>query len=375
MIYYPCTAKKNRRQRHHSVRFMALVIPAHNEEMVIADTINSAIAAGQPKRDIFVVSDGSVDATVPIAVHLLGRDNVLVKQQGGKAKAILSAIGYFSITKRYTWLHIADADGVFDTSYFAVLATKLDSTKYVAATGYISSLPGGWISKYRTYEYTLGLDVLRRVQDFFGVIPVIPGPTSMFRTDILDKLDFTVETLTEDMDITLQIHRQKLGRIGYFPEAKTMTQDPKDFGDYVKQIRRWYRGNFQVMARHRVGLRPQKIDAYLSYLMFEQTILIGELLVLPALAVWTSNYPPLALLFLNDLLIFLGVTMWVAGKQKRADVLGAFPLFYILRFVNLYVFVVSWYEIVVRRRFQSASPGWSTAGRRYRIATKALQSI
>ena len=84
-----------------------------------------------------------------------------------------------------------------------------------------------------------------------------------------------------------------------------------------------------------------------------------------------SAIAALAILFLNDLVIFLGVTMWVSGKQRRANVLGAFPLFYVLRFVNLYVFVVSWYEIVVRRQFRSAMPGWSTAGRRYRIVTVA----
>jgi cellulose synthase/poly-beta-1,6-N-acetylglucosamine synthase-like glycosyltransferase len=349
------------------------VIPAHNEEVVIADTIHSAIVAGQDRADIFVVSDGSKDKTVQIARQLLGKQNVLNQKQSGKAKAILHAIEYFHIKQYYEWLHIADADGVFDSAYFSELKARL-KPEYAAATGHIQSLQGGWISRYRTYEYTLGLEILRRIQALFGVIPVIPGPTSVFRTAILDKLDFTVDSLTEDMDITLQIHRQKLGKIAYIPQAKTFTQDPKDLADYTKQLSRWYRGNFQVIQRHHIGLRPHKIDLYMGYVLFEQWLLIAALIALPVWAWWSQNYHPVAVMFLNDFILFMALTIFASAKNRRADVMGAFPLYYALRFVGLFLFVRSWYEIVVQRKFRTAQPGWSTAGRRYRIVTGAVSN-
>jgi cellulose synthase/poly-beta-1,6-N-acetylglucosamine synthase-like glycosyltransferase len=352
-------------------RKLALVIPAHNEEIVIADTIHSAITAGQHPADIFVVADGCNDQTVEIAVRLLGAKNVLDQPQSGKAKAILHAIDYFEIKAKYDWLHIADADGVFDSRYFAELQARL-SKKHVAATGHIQSLKGGLVSQYRTYEYAFGLEVLRRIQTFFGVIPVIPGPTSVFRTDIIDQLDFTVDALTEDMDITLQIHRQKLGSISYIPQAKTFTQDPKDLGDYTKQVSRWYRGTFQVMHRHNIGFRPHKIDAYMGYVMLEQWLTIAGLLIIPFMAWWSQNYAPLAIMFLSDVMIFFSITVWASGLTRRPDVVGAFPMFYLLRFLNLFIFVRSWYEIVVQRKFRTAQVGWSTAGRRYRIVTDAV---
>lgn len=354
-------------------RKLALIIPGYNEEVVIADTISSAMAAGQHTSDIYVVSDGSSDRTVEIATELLGADHVLDQANSGKARAILNGMNHFNIPERYVWLHIADADGVFATTYFNEIHARL-SRDYVAATGYVQSLKGGWISKFRVYEYTLGLEIYRRIQAFFGVIPVIPGPTSMFRTDILNKLDFTVDSLTEDMDITLQIHRKKLGKIQYIPQAKTYTQDPKDLTDYIKQVSRWYRGNFQVMQRHHVGFRPHRIDAYIAFVMFEQWIFLAQLIALPFFAWWGQNYATLAIVFLNDIIFFLSFTIWAAAASKRTDVLSAFPLFYILRFVNIYIFVRSWYEIVVQRKFRTARPGWSTAGRRYRITTDAVVS-
>jgi poly-beta-1,6-N-acetyl-D-glucosamine synthase len=355
-------------------RKLALVIPAHNEEIVLADTIASAIAAGQHPADIFVVSDGSVDATVDIATQLLGKKNVLAQEQAGKARAILHAIKHFHIVSRYEWMHVADADGVFSPTYFTELNARLNPD-YVAATGYLRSLPGGLISQYRSYEYTLGLEILRRIQAFFNVIPVIPGPTSVFRTDILKKLDFTTDSLTEDMDITMQIHRQKLGKILYIPQAKTFTQDPKDIGDYTKQISRWYRGAWQVMFRHKIGLRlkPEPIDVYVGYVMLEQWITAAELIVLPIYTLITHDYAFLASVFLSDFVFFLGFTIWAAAKNKRDDVLAAFPAFYLLRAISLFIFLRSWYEIVVQRKFRGPQKGWSVAGRRYRIVTDAAR--
>ncbi|HSX01780.1 MAG TPA: glycosyltransferase family 2 protein [Candidatus Saccharimonadia bacterium] len=360
----------SRQRYHYAKRKLALIIPAHNEEVVLGDTIQSAIAAGQNVADIFVVSDGSRDATVAVASEFVDPSNILDQPQGGKAMAIFNGIKHFGLEERYRWVHIADADGVFSPTYFSVLRQRLNS-KYVAATGHVQSLQGGWISKYRTYEYTIGLEILRRIQNFFGVIPVIPGATSVFRTDIIKKLDFTQHSLTEDMDLTMQIHRHKLGRIAYIPQAKAFTQDPKDFSDYYKQIQRWYRGAFQVMTRHRIGLRPHRIDLYMGYMILEEVVLLLEILLLPVLAYISHSYVQVAELFLGDFLVFLGFTLWSGLLNRRHDVVEAFPLFYLLRFVNLYVFFASWFEIVVLRKFRTARPGWSTAGRRYRIVTDA----
>ncbi len=360
------------RQFQFAKRKLALIIPAHNEELVLADTIASAIRAGQHPRDIYVVNDSSVDETQAIAERLLGPGNVLAVQRSGKAKAILQALGHFDIKTRYYWVHVADADGVFASTYFTQLKSRLNLHD-AAATGHIQSLKGGWISKYRLFEYTLGLEILRRIQAFFRVIPVMPGPTSIYRTDILDKLDFNAGTLTEDMDITFQIHRLNLGRIAYIPQARTFTQDPKDFHDYYNQIQRWYRGNFQVMTRHRIGRHRQRLDFYICFVMLEQVILLGALSLVPILAWWSQNYAMFGLLFISDVSVFLALTIWAAILNRRPDVLGAFPLFYVLRAVNLYVFIKSWYEIVVRRQFQTAPIGWATTGRRYRIAADGLR--
>lgn len=363
-----CMSNQIQRKRKNK---LALVIPAHNEELVILHTIKSALAAGQKKQHIYVVDDNSTDATSEIAKTALPAKNVMKVRRSGKALAIKKAVKKFRITSRYHWIHIADADGVFDPNYFREFKTRLDSSKkYAAATGHVQSLRGGWVSKFRTYEYTIGLEIMRRIQSWLGVITVIPGPTSCFRTDVFKKLDINHTSLTEDFDLTLQIHRKKLGKIAYIPQAKSFTQDPKDFKDFKNQVSRWYRGFWQGLRHHRVGLKPQKLDAYVLFTIGETLIFSFEIILLIALSTVSSVGQGLfAIYFLFDVLLMFGWAVFSAALNNRWDILQSFPLFYILRFTNLYIFYKSFVEVILLGKYKTIKPGWETGNRRYRIQT------
>ena len=189
---------------------LALLIPAHNEELVLADTINSAIAGGLSAKHIYVVDDNSNDKTSIIAKSILPKQNVHKVRRSGKGLAIKKASSKFMLSERYKWVHIADADGRFDERYFTVLRSEL-RVKNAAATGYIRSLKGRYVSQYRVFEYTIGMDIHRRVQNMLNIIPIIPGPTSCFRADVFKELRFSSNYLTEDFDVTMQIYRKKTG--------------------------------------------------------------------------------------------------------------------------------------------------------------------
>ncbi len=359
--------------RVYRKRKLALIIPAHNEELVIESTIRSALAAGLDSRDIYVVSDASTDNTVELARALIMKSHVLPAPRGGKAGAIKRAIDHYRLAERYLWVHIADADGNFKSDYFSILQGSLDESRFVAATGHVQSLPGCWVSQYRLYEYTIGLEIVKRIQAWLGTITVIPGATACISTAILKDLDFLTHSLTEDFDITLQIHRKKLGKIAYIPSAKCYTQDPANYHDYKNQIRRWYRGFWQGVVRHRVGLRPRRLDAYVNFILAETFVFAAEILALPFIIAF-APHPAFtaASIFVGDLLVFLSFVVFAAALNKRWDILEPFPLFYLLRFTNLYIFMAAFVEVVLLKRFKSIKPGWETASRRYRIQTGSI---
>lgn len=346
---------------------LALLIAAHNEELVLANTINSAIRAGMPPAHIYVVDDNSTDKTSSIARSIIGAANVLKVRRSGKGLALTKAAKKFSLTERYRWIHIADADGAFSPDYFKTFRKSL-RIKYAAATGYVRSLPGGSISQYRVMEYTIGQEIHRRFQALTHTVTIIPGPTSCFRADVFGQVDFANKSVTEDFDVTLQIHRRKLGKIQFIPQAIAYTQDPKDLQDFTKQITRWNRGVAQGIRRHQVGRRFNRLDAYLSYQVFQNFVFFaGYAVVVPYLCITRGNAPVIiSSTFLWDVFITFLITLLVAMKARRMDILSAFPHIYALRWVSLYVFLKAFAEVMVFGRFKqdtSTTGAWTTVER------------
>jgi len=366
--------------RAKATRFMrkrlALLLPAHNEELIIASTIHSAVAAGQNKRDIFVVDDNSSDATRKIAVSLLGEKNVLSVGRSGKALAVQKAIAHFKVETTYVWLHVADADSIFSPDYFKLYRSKLSAKKYAVAVGFVQSLRGNWISTYRALTYTYSQHVNRRIQARLGMISVFPGPITCFRTDIISKLDFSGNSLTEDFDITLQVHRKKLGGIVFIPRAVNYTQDPQSLSDFCKQNLRWQRGFFQGVKKYRIGLGRQRIDLSLGFQMLQTALFVLQLLILlPLIIALTGNWMiiPVAVAadFVMNGLIALGSSIVI----RRWNLLGALPYFYFLRWLEIGIYFMAMFEVLVLKKFQSDIKGWATEGRRYKVDAAALQDV
>jgi cellulose synthase/poly-beta-1,6-N-acetylglucosamine synthase-like glycosyltransferase len=329
---------------------LCLLISAHDEELVIGQTIQSAIKAGMKPENIYVVDDNSSDKTSQIAKSILGGNNVVKVRRSGKGVALTKGSKRFGLVNRYKWIHIADADGGFAPNYFRVFRRQL-RVKYAAATGYVRSLPGGPVSQYRVFEYTVGLEIHRRFQSMTNTVPIIPGPTSCFRSDVFARLDFANRSLTEDFDVTLQIHRQKLGRIQFIPDAVAYTQDPKNTKDFLKQIMRWNRGIMQGVHRHRIGRKLSPIDAYLSYQIFQNFLFFfNYCMVTPFLVVKYHS----------------GAVAAQILRSKRWDVISAFPFIYAFRWLTMYAFLRAFVEVSILGKYKVTQGFWSTAGRRYR---------
>lgn len=349
---------------------IALLIAAHNEEVVIGDTIESAINGGMKAKHIYVVDDSSSDATSKIAKTYLPNQNVCKVRRSGKGLAIKKAAKKFNLSDNYRWIHIADADGKFAPDYFNVMRREL-RVKNAAATGYVRSQKGKYVSQYRVFEYTVGMEVQRRVQSMFNAIPIIPGPTSCFRSDVFAELDFDSGSLTEDFDVTMQIYRKKLGNIQFINRAVAYTQDPFSVKDFVNQITRWNRGVLQVMASKKVYRGLKTVDWYLKYQLLQSLLFFVFFLIwVPYLAVATGGgADALAVAFLYDVTVTFLFTLFSALRVSRWDIVAAFPFIYALRWVNLVVFLKSFLEVVILRKYRKAKGQWQNdSSRRYKTA-------
>jgi poly-beta-1,6-N-acetyl-D-glucosamine synthase len=330
-------------------RTLCVIVPARNEETLIGRCVRSVLDAGIDPAHVYAVDDESTDRTGEVLRGLAGVNVLRNDPRKGKAGSIRHAIEHFRLVERYTLVAILDADSHVSPGYFdAVLDAFDDDPDAALVCGGPRGQAHNFLTAFRTLEYALSLALYRKGQDNMGAITVAPGCASTYRSSILGSLDWDGGTLVEDMDLTVQIHRKRLGRVRYASDAIVYTQDPRRLREYVGQLTRWYSGTWQVMRLHRLPLGRQRLDAECALLIGEGLVYSALVLAIPVLA-WLWPGATLRWLLL-DQAVFAVAAAACAVHLRRFDILMWFPTFAALRVIGSVVFLRTFWLEVVRRK-------------------------
>lgn len=285
-------------------RDVAILIAAHNEELVIGETIRAA-ATLVDVSDIYIISDGSKDSTADVA-RSAGANVLELNPNRGKAGALAAGIEHFDLCGRYEVVMLLDADTHLAPDYLATGLPLFADRTVVAVAGRAKSIRkpeppgrfGRFLVAYRERLYLIVQLLLKfgQAAHWANAVTIVPGFASMYRTSALKQIDVTGAGLViEDFNMTFEVHAKKLGRIEFHPQAAiAYTQDPDNFGEYAKQVRRWILGFWQTVRRHGVfhfgffwfALCVFIIELLLSCVML--VLLIPLFLVSTAAAVWVA---------------------------------------------------------------------------------------
>lgn len=343
---------------------VALLIPAHNEETVIEETIKSLLKL-VPADDIFVVNDGSVDRTKNIAKKYT--DNILnLYPNQGKATAMNEAIAHFNLIKRFKYIMPMDADTIITPTFLDQTLPVLenDTKKELACVvGKVTGRSFSWITIYRLWEYEVVQTIHKSAQEKEGAIIVCPGCATLYRSEVFQKMPVPTGTLTEDMDFTFSIHRQNLGKIAFNNKAWVITQDPATLKDFIKQIDRWYTGFWQCIEKHNFPWGGQALDFEVSLLasegLFNGILVIFMAFLIPFTLV--KNPSILALILVIDLLFFIIPTIILTSwRYKKVKLFLYIPHLYLLRIITSVVFLRCFLREVLKPKSQTI---WNEAAR------------
>lgn len=239
-----------------SIKDIAVILPAHNEEAVIAKSLK-ALKYSIPAKQIHVVSDGSSDNTYS-EVKKQGCRVIAINPGVGKARALVRLIERFNLYEKYKFIMILDADTKVDKDYFKFALPVLENPEISAV------FPGSRIRWKQhlipelKYFYIAYRERLNRMLQYFLVYGqtwkrtnasfVIPGYCTIYRASVLRQLRIdTPGLLIEDFNLAFQLHHKKLGKIYFDPELIGWDQHPDNLKDYWKQVRRWNIGFFQTV--------------------------------------------------------------------------------------------------------------------------------
>lgn len=336
----------------HDVARVGVLIATKDGESTIADTIRSV--AGQ--ADVYVVSDGSTDATARVALDAGARVFALAKNVG-KPAAIYRAIKALQLTKAYDLLAILDDDTIVAPNFIEEARKSMKPGVAIVVgrtiTRWGDDRPWNVWLGCRAYAYWRYQLTIRRAQSAFNVLNCISGSNSVYRSELLDQvLVERTPYIVDDTYWTLETHRRKLGRIVYAPRAHAFVQDPTTFGAWYKQNLRWMWGTFQGIWGHRCGRTASRFDfAYLLLMLDWFFYVLGGPLVLGLVlaGIWWN---PLWLLIGT----WLGYFVWTipaAIAIKKWRLVFMTPAFIAIDWLYRLVFLHAFLKTIRRPSVQS----------------------
>ncbi|WP_406414661.1 bifunctional polysaccharide deacetylase/glycosyltransferase family 2 protein [Streptomyces sp. NBC_01614] len=234
---------------------VSVIVPAYNEKECIANTLESLARSTHP-IEIIVVDDGSTDGTSEIARNAareLGMTNVRVIRQenAGKPAALNNGVR----SAGYDIVVMMDGDTVFEPDTVRQLVQPFADPEVGAVAGNAkvgnrNTVIGAW----QHIEYVMGFNLDRRMYDLLRCMPTIPGAIGAFRREaVLEVGGMSEDTLAEDTDITIAMHRAGR-RVVYQEHARAWTEAPGSLKQLWSQRYRWSYGTMQALWKHRKSL-------------------------------------------------------------------------------------------------------------------------
>ena len=231
---------------------VSVLIAAYNEEKVIAATLRAVLASDHPgKLEVLVVDDGSSDDTTTEVEKIARQDGrVRLVRQANRGKAVALRRGLSLL--QHELIVFLDADTHLQSDTLRHLVRPMSDERVVAVSGHakVGNLRT-FIARCQALEYTCGFNLDRRAYDRWNCITVVPGAISAMRRSAIARAGgLSLDTLAEDTDLTLALHKGR-DRIVYVPEAIAWTEAPETLRALARQRFRWAYGTLQCLWKHR----------------------------------------------------------------------------------------------------------------------------
>ena len=229
---------------------VTVLIPAHNEESVIVQTITSVLLSDHKALQIIVVNDGSTDRTRELLDTNFSREprvHIIHQVNRGKAAALHLAMSQATTEFVVT----IDADTEIESDAISKLLRHFSDPNIGAVAGNVKvGNRSRWLTRWQALEYITSQNMEKRAFDLLNCITVVPGALGAWRKAAIEAAGgITADTVAEDADLTIAIRR--LGwRVCYDEEAIAWTEAPEKASQLIRQRFRWTFGTLQSFWKH-----------------------------------------------------------------------------------------------------------------------------
>lgn len=341
---------------------VSILVPAHNESIVISRTVRALLRFDYPKEkyEIIVINDNSTDDTEEKLqaiqrefpdrrLMVVSTDNVV----GGTGKSNALNIG-FSLSKGSV-IAIYDADNTPEPQALTILVENLMA----------DPKRGAVIGKFRTRNRnatiltrfvnieTLAYQCMNQAgRYFYFKLCTIPGTNYVIRRSIIEEIGgWDPKALSEDTEISFRLYRMGY-YIQHMPLAVTWEQEPHLLPVWFRQRTRWAKGNLYVLVKnfkyafdpHAGKMRLDVIYYLIVYILMLSALVISDAVFFTGILGFThvtlGGFS--TLLWVMAILVFVVNIMLTLVTEKNEFTLesAALALLMLFTYSKLWVFVV-----------------------------------
>ncbi|MFT8318349.1 MAG: glycosyltransferase family 2 protein [Sporolactobacillus sp.] len=326
-IYYLRTEKKRPELKLDHLPFVSVLVPAHNEAIVIAQTVNALLDFDYPpeKYEIIVINDNSSDNSSEIlrVLQEQHKDRQLTvintdAKNGGKGKSNALNIGLKE--SKGSYIAVYDADNTPEKEALYSLVSELVANLRLGAV----------IGKFRTRNRRVNL-----LTKFINVetlshqwmsqagrwqlfkLCTIPGTNFMIRRALLEKIGgWDVHALAEDTELSFRVYMNGY-LIKFQPKAVTWEQEPETLAVWFKQRTRWVKGNIYVITKNLpliINKSAKKIRFDILYYVAIYFLLVLSLVTSDSLFLLNlSGYMHTSVAGIGAILWILAILIFITG--------------------------------------------------------------
>lgn len=361
-LYYMRLEKTGGRVPLKEYPMVSILVPAHNESIVISRTVRALLGFDYPKEkyEIIVINDNSTDDTEEKLqaiqrefpdrrLMVVSTDNVV----GGTGKSNALNIG-FSLSKGSV-IAIYDADNTPEPQALTILVENLMA----------DPKRGAVIGKFRTRNRnatiltrfvnieTLAYQCMNQAgRYFYFKLCTIPGTNYVIRRSIIEEIGgWDPKALSEDTEISFRLYRMGY-YIQHMPLAVTWEQEPHLLPVWFRQRTRWAKGNLYVLVKnfkyafdpHAGKMRLDVIYYLIVYILMLSALVISDAVFFTGILGFThvtlGGFS--TLLWVMAILVFVVNIMLTLVTEKNEFTLesAALALLMLFTYSKLWVFVV-----------------------------------
>jgi len=377
--------------------FFSLLVPAHNEESVLSDTLETALNLDYPSElfEVVVINDGSSDQTEKIARRFQKKySNLKVlnipSSNGGQGKSAALNVGFadflltwrgLEINPRHRWvIGVFDSDGVPEVDILKKVSFQFNDLNVggVQTLVRIKNAKTSFLAKLQDIEFLAFARIMQFARTNYSGAVALGGNGQFVRATALDDIAlkqqkeyWSQESLTEDLELGVRLLTKRWKNV-YIDTTFVSQEGTETLDSMFRQRERWAWGTLQTLKQY--VLKPSfwskdftlrtKLDIsfYLIHVLIP--VLVFLCWAWSGLAIFgiiqVSNFFPFAITFSIG---FSFMPLFAIGLWKQRD---DYPRWQIIPLVFLAaIYTYHWLPVVMSAIFKilTTKPKWAKTPR------------